>query len=132
VVPTCLTLRGQHCIYYKDVCTSCGSGHKIFSGLNSPWVHDRDLSHDGCQSYRTIETASSKPRLEAMGPKFTSSGTRILTFLPWRRCVIAESKSHVNLPPVKTTIVLIRALKRILTVGFRKYDRQCRIILVRL
>jgi hypothetical protein len=32
--------------------------------------------------YRTIEVASSKPRLRAMGPEFTSLGTRILTFLP--------------------------------------------------
>jgi hypothetical protein len=38
--------------------------------------------------YRTIGTASSKPRLEATGPEFTSPGTMILIFLTWRRCVI--------------------------------------------
>jgi hypothetical protein len=49
----------------------------------------------GCHSvspYRTIGTASSKPCLEATRPEFTSPGTRILTFLPWRRCIIAKSK----------------------------------------
>jgi hypothetical protein len=84
--------------------------------------------------YRTIGTALSKPRLEVTGPEFTSPGTRILTFLPWHRCVVTESKYRkeisVSLPPIKTTIVLIRALKRILTVGFRKYGCQCHIILI--
>jgi hypothetical protein len=42
--------------------------------------------------YRTIGTASSKPHLEAMGSESTSLGMRILTFLPWRRCVVTESK----------------------------------------
>jgi hypothetical protein len=32
--------------------------------------------------YHMIGTASSKHRLEATGPEFTSPGTRILTFLP--------------------------------------------------
>jgi hypothetical protein len=32
--------------------------------------------------YRTIGAASSKPRLEAMGPEFTSPHGRTLTFLP--------------------------------------------------
>jgi hypothetical protein len=32
--------------------------------------------------YRMIGTTSNKPRLKAMGPKFTSPDTRILTFLP--------------------------------------------------
>jgi hypothetical protein len=36
VTPTCLTLRGQRCIRYKNVFTSCGSGHKIFPDLYSP------------------------------------------------------------------------------------------------
>jgi hypothetical protein len=40
--------------------------------------------------YRMIGTASSKPHLEVTGPEFTSPGTRILTFLPWRRCVVTE------------------------------------------
>jgi hypothetical protein len=76
---------------------SCGSGHKTFSGLYSPWYavvthHMTDVS-----PYRTIETASNKPRLEATGPGFTSSGTRILIFLHWRRCVIVKSKlQNVN------------------------------------
>jgi hypothetical protein len=48
--------------------------------------------------YRTIGTASSKPRLEAMGPEFTSLSTRILTFLPCRSCVVTDSK----LPKVNT------------------------------
>jgi hypothetical protein len=40
--------------------------------------------------------------------------------------VKAESKSQLALPPDKTTIVLIWASKRFLTVGFHKYDRmQC-------
>jgi hypothetical protein len=43
-------------------------------------------------SYRTIGTASSKPHLEATGLEFTSPGTRILTFLPWHRCVVTGSK----------------------------------------
>jgi hypothetical protein len=42
--------------------------------------------------YRMIGTASSKSRLEATGPEFTSPDMRILTFLPWRRCVVAGSK----------------------------------------
>jgi hypothetical protein len=42
--------------------------------------------------YRTIETASSKPHLEATGLESTSPGTMILTFLSWRRCVVTESK----------------------------------------
>jgi hypothetical protein len=42
--------------------------------------------------YRTIGTASSKPHLEAMGPGYTSPGERILTFLPWHRCVVTKSK----------------------------------------
>jgi hypothetical protein len=43
-------------------------------------------------SYHTIGAASSKPRIEAIGPGFTSPSRRILTFLPCRRCVITESK----------------------------------------
>jgi hypothetical protein len=43
-------------------------------------------------TYRTIGTTSSKPHLEATGSEFTSPGTRILTFLPWRRCVVAKKK----------------------------------------
>jgi hypothetical protein len=43
-------------------------------------------------SYHMIGTASSKPRLDATGPEFTSPDTRILTFLPWRRCIVTESK----------------------------------------
>jgi hypothetical protein len=47
--------------------------------------------------YRTIWTASSKPYLEATGPEFTSPRTRILTFVPWRRCIVAKSKlQNVN------------------------------------
>jgi hypothetical protein len=69
--------------------------------------------------YRMIGTASSKHRLEATGPKFISPGTRILTFLPWRRCVVAKSKlqkvNPVSLPHVKTTIILIWASKCVLT-----------------
>jgi hypothetical protein len=42
VAPTHLTLRGQCCIYFKNVFTSCESGHKTFSGLYSPWVRGRD------------------------------------------------------------------------------------------
>jgi hypothetical protein len=42
--------------------------------------------------YRTIGTASSKPRLEATGPEFTSPRGRILTFLPCRRCIDADNK----------------------------------------
>jgi hypothetical protein len=49
--------------------------------------HTTDVS-----PYRTIGTASIKARLEATGPEFTSPGTRILTFLPWRRCIIVKSK----------------------------------------
>jgi hypothetical protein len=75
VAPTCLMLRGQHCIHQNNVFTSCGSGHKTFVGL-----------------YWTIGTASSKPRLEATWPEFTSPDMRILIFLPWRRCVVAKSK----------------------------------------
>jgi hypothetical protein len=37
--------------------------------------------------------------------------------------VKVESKSQLALPPDKTTIVLIWASKRFLTVGFHKYDR---------
>jgi hypothetical protein len=36
----------------------------------------------------------------------------------------------VSLPPVKTIIILIWASKRMLTVGFQKYDRQWCIILI--
>jgi hypothetical protein len=42
--------------------------------------------------YRMIGTASSKPRLEATGPELTSPDMRILTFLPWHRCVVVKSK----------------------------------------
>jgi hypothetical protein len=42
VAPMRLTLHGQRCIRYKNVFTSCGSGHKIFPGLYSHWVHSRD------------------------------------------------------------------------------------------
>jgi hypothetical protein len=42
--------------------------------------------------YHMIGTTSSKPRLEATGPESTSPGTRILTFLPWRSCVITEKQ----------------------------------------
>jgi hypothetical protein len=42
VALTRLTLREQCYIRYKNVFTSCGSGHKIFPGLYSPWVHGRD------------------------------------------------------------------------------------------
>jgi hypothetical protein len=42
--------------------------------------------------YRMIGTASSKPRLEAIGPEFTSLGTRMLTFLLWHRCMVAKGK----------------------------------------
>jgi hypothetical protein len=46
VASTYLTLRGQCRIHHKNIFTSCGSGHKTFLGLYSPWVRDRDLSHD--------------------------------------------------------------------------------------
>jgi hypothetical protein len=36
VAPTRLTLRGQHCIRYKNVFTSCISDHKTFLGLHTP------------------------------------------------------------------------------------------------
>jgi hypothetical protein len=49
VVPMCLTLHGQRCIRHKNVFTSCGSGHKTFLGLYSPWVRGRDSLHDGRQ-----------------------------------------------------------------------------------
>jgi hypothetical protein len=49
VAHTCLTLCGQRCICHKDVFTSCGSGHKIFSGLYSLQVRGRNSSHDGRQ-----------------------------------------------------------------------------------
>jgi hypothetical protein len=49
VAPTHLTLRGQRCIRDKNVFTSCRSSHKIFSGLYSLWVRDRDSSYDGLQ-----------------------------------------------------------------------------------
>jgi hypothetical protein len=42
--------------------------------------------------YRMIGAASSKPRLEAIGPEFTSPGIMILTFLRSRRCIVAKSK----------------------------------------
>jgi hypothetical protein len=42
------------------------------------------------QPLRTIGLSSSKPHLEGMGPGFTSPGGRILTFLPFHRCVVAE------------------------------------------
>jgi hypothetical protein len=42
--------------------------------------------------YRTIGTASSKPRLEAMGLKFISLSGKILSFLPWCRCVVRKRK----------------------------------------
>jgi hypothetical protein len=45
-----------------------------------------------CSLYHTIGTVLKQPRLEGMGPGFTSPGGRILTFLPWRRCVITKSK----------------------------------------
>jgi hypothetical protein len=45
-----------------------------------------------CSPYRMIGTTSSKPHLEAMGPGLTSPGGRILTFLPWCRCVVTISK----------------------------------------
>jgi hypothetical protein len=48
--------------------------------------HTTDVS-----PYHTIGTASSKPRLGATGTEFTSPETRMLTILPWRRCVIIES-----------------------------------------
>jgi hypothetical protein len=50
VMPTHLTLCGQHYMRHKNVFTSYGSGHKTFSGLYSSWVHGHDLSHDGLQS----------------------------------------------------------------------------------
>jgi hypothetical protein len=95
VAPKHLTLHGQRCICHKNIFTSCGSGHKTFPGLYSSWVRSHDSSHDDVSLYRTIGTASSKPRLEATGPEFTSPGTRILTFLPWHRCVIAENKLQI-------------------------------------
>jgi hypothetical protein len=42
--------------------------------------------------YRMIGTVSSKPRLEATGLEFTSPSMRILTFLPWCRCVVVKNK----------------------------------------
>jgi hypothetical protein len=36
MTPTRLTLRGQRCIRYKNIFTSCGSDHKIFLGLHMP------------------------------------------------------------------------------------------------
>jgi hypothetical protein len=36
VALTHLTLRGQRCIHYKNVFTSCRSDHKIFLGLHTP------------------------------------------------------------------------------------------------
>jgi hypothetical protein len=42
--------------------------------------------------YCMIGTTSSKPCLEATGPKFTSPGGRTLNFLPCRRCIVTESK----------------------------------------
>jgi hypothetical protein len=50
VVLTRLTLRGQRCIRHKNIFTSCGSGHKTFSCLYSPWVRGRASSHNGLQS----------------------------------------------------------------------------------
>jgi hypothetical protein len=90
--------------------------------------------------YRMIGTTSSKPRLEALGPEFTSPGGRILTFLPWCRRDVTKSKlQKVNTESksllachLSKLLVLICALKCIPTVGFQKYGRQCRIILVRL
>jgi hypothetical protein len=49
VAPTHLALCGQRCIRHKDVFMSSGSGHKTFPSLYSPWVRDRDSSHDGRQ-----------------------------------------------------------------------------------
>jgi hypothetical protein len=105
VVPTRLTLRGQRCIRHKDIFTSCGSGHKTSPGLYSPWVHGRDSSHDGCHPYCMIGTASSKPRLEATGPESTSLSTRMLTFLPWCRCVVTESKLRKVNTEIKSLLV---------------------------
>jgi hypothetical protein len=84
-----LTLHGQRCIRHKDVFTSSGSGHKTFPGpysLGYAVVTRRTMD----RPYRTIETASNKPRLEVTGPESTSLGTRILTFLPSRRYVVTE------------------------------------------
>jgi hypothetical protein len=49
VVPTRLTLHGQHCIRHKNIFTSYISDHKTFPGLYSPWVRGRDSSHNGLQ-----------------------------------------------------------------------------------
>jgi hypothetical protein len=49
--------------------------------------HTMDVS-----PYRMIGTASSEPCLEATCPGFTSPVRRILTFLPYRRCVVTKSK----------------------------------------
>jgi hypothetical protein len=87
VVPTCLTMRGHPCICHKNVFTSCESDHKVVT------YRTTDVS-----LYRTIRTASSKARLEATCPGFTSPDERILTFLPYRRCVVTES----NLQKVNT------------------------------
>jgi hypothetical protein len=42
------------------------------------------------QPLRMIGLSSSKPYLEGMGLGFTSPGERILTFLPFHKCVVAE------------------------------------------
>jgi hypothetical protein len=51
-----------------------------------------------CNLYHMIGTVLKQPRLEGTGPGFTSPGERILTFLPWRRCIVTKSK----LPKVNT------------------------------
>jgi hypothetical protein len=53
--------------------------------------------------YHTIETASSKPHLEAMGPGFTSPSGRIFTFLPCRSCIVTKSKLQKVNPYYVTT-----------------------------
>jgi hypothetical protein len=65
-----------------------------------------------CSPYCMIGTASSKPRLKATGPEFTSPDRRILTFLPWRSCVVIKSKlQKVN---IESKFLLTCHLSRLL------------------
>jgi hypothetical protein len=111
VTPTCLTMCAQRCICHKNVFTFCGSCHKTLLGLYSPWYAVVTHRTTDCTLYHMIGTVLKQPHLEETGPRFTLPDERILTSLPWRRCVIIKSKlQKVNPCEYYTHTTLILAV----------------------
>jgi hypothetical protein len=82
VVPMHLTPCGQHCIRYKNIFTSCRSGHKTFPGLYSRW-------------FESMYTLQEKPNIHDMYASCASPRT-------WQYFTLTQQSSTDSLLPRKS------------------------------